>query len=237
MTGDNLPRRRFVQSAGLGAFFGGLISGADTAPDSRLPRDRDPEKVLELMAEGNKRFAAGKPLTPRRTPKDFLPLAESQKPLAVVVGCSDSRVSPELLFDLGIGELFVLRVAGNVVSGAGPTMKGSIEYAVGELGVRLILILGHSGCGAMKAAIKHADDEDSLPGHLGSLVDLIKPAVNSTRKEKGDQLANVTTANVLRGVRRLRREHPYAEGVKKGQLMVVGGVYDLTSGRVTMLKG
>jgi carbonic anhydrase len=197
-----------------------------------LPKDGDPATILKLMIEGNKRFAAGTPLTPRRKPSDFLPLAEGQKPLAAIVSCADSRVTPELLFDLGIGELFVIRVAGNLITGTGAAIKGSLEYAVAALGVRLIMVLGHSGCGAMKAAITHADDADPLPGALGDLVDLIKPAVNSARKQPGDLLTNVIRANVVRGGRRLRSMTTFADAAKDAKVLVAGGIYDLATGLV-----
>jgi carbonic anhydrase len=209
-----------------------LAMGVAAAAAPGRPADRDPKAVFKLMVEGNRRFAAGKPQTPRRTPADFLPLAEGQKPLAAVVSCADSRVTPELLFDLGIGELFVIRVAGNLTTGTGAAIKGSLEYAVAELGVRLVMVLGHSGCGAMKAAIKHVDDPDPLPGALGDLVDLIKPAVNAAQHMPGDLLTNVIRANVVWGGRRLRGLATFADADKTAKVLVVGGVYQLGTGLV-----
>ncbi len=139
------------------------------------------DEALHKLLEGNERFLKGQPANPRRSPEDFRGLAEAQYPKAVIVSCADSRVAPEILFDVGVGDIFVVRVAGNVVSGAGVTVKGSIEYAVAELNVPLILILGHSGCGAVKAAMKHIDAKDSLPGAINGLVELIKPAVTQTK--------------------------------------------------------
>src|SRR5215204_2826569 len=106
------------------------------------------DEALKDLLEGNERFVAGKTLNPRRSPADFSKLAPAQAPDAVIVGCADSRVPPEILFDQGVGDLFVIRVAGNVVSGAGPTVKGSIAYAVAVLGAPLVVVLGHSQCGA-----------------------------------------------------------------------------------------
>ena len=155
--------------------------------------------------------------------------------MAVIVGCSDSRVPPELLFDQGVGDLFVIRVAGNVVKGAGPPVKGSIEYGVAELGVSLIMVLGHSECGAVKAAIKHIDDRDSLPGALGLLVNSIKPAVVKARKMPGDLLDSALRANVAIGVETLRDLQPIvAPAVKRGQVKVVGAMYDLRTGSVSV---
>src|SRR5262249_47545851 len=130
-------RREFMRLSGLAAGAAGLtIPAAGRAADPAA--NRDPDAVLAQLLEGNKRFGRGELTVPGGKPAAFVPLAEGQAPLAVVVGCADSRVAPELLFDQGVGDLFVVRVAGNVISGAGPTVKGSIEYAVAELGVRLV---------------------------------------------------------------------------------------------------
>src|SRR6476646_3884106 len=132
----------------------------------------------------------------RLYPKEFQALAHGQYPEAVIVSCADSRVAPEILFDVGVGDIFVVRVAGNVINGAGVTVKGSIEYAVAELNVPLILVLGHSGCGAVKAAIQHVNNRDSLPGAINGLVDLIKPAVVKSEGIAGDPLENAIRQNV-----------------------------------------
>ena len=117
-----------------------------------------------------------------------------------MIACSDSRVPPEILFDQGVGDLFVVRVAGNVVGGTGAVVKGSVEYAVAELKVPLVVVLGHSECGAVKAAVEHIDQRDSLPGAINELVELIKPAVEEVRGKPGDKLANAIRANVELGV-------------------------------------
>ena len=106
-----------------------------------------PDDAISMLPEGNRRLVEGKLTHPRRTPGDFRLLAEGQNPIAVVVGCSDARVSPEVLFDQGVGDLFVIRVAGNVIRGSGPVVSGSIEHAVTALQVPLVLVLGHSSCG------------------------------------------------------------------------------------------
>jgi carbonic anhydrase len=173
---------------------------------------------------------------PRRTPADFKPLAAGQAPIAAIIGCADSRVPPEILFDLGVGDLFVVRVAGNYVSGAGASVKGSLEYAVAELGVSLIMVLGHSQCGAIKAAIQHIHDNDALPGSINDLVNTIKPAVTESQHKPGDPLENAIRYNVNRGVQRLNGLDPIiAPAVKVGKLKVVGAVYDLASGKITIV--
>src|SRR5262249_21491157 len=128
-----LSRREFVRLSGLAAGAAGLtIPAAGRAADPAA--DRDPDAVLAQLLEGNRPVAGGGLGPPGRKAEDFVPLGEGQGPLAVVGGCADSRVAPELVFDQGVGDLFVVRVAGNVISGAGATVKGSIEYAVAELG-------------------------------------------------------------------------------------------------------
>lgn len=195
-----------------------------------------PDQVLKLMLAGNQRFASGASTHPRRTPADFKPLATGQSPVACIVACADSRVTPEILFDLGIGELFVVRVAGNYVDGAGPSVKGSVEYAVAELGVSLIMILGHSQCGAIKAAIQHLHDNDALPGAINDLVNAIKPAVTASEHMPGDKLENAIHANVSRGVQRLNSLAPVvAPAVASGKIKVVGAVYDLATGKIAMV--
>src|SRR5262245_21287112 len=132
-------RREFVRLSGLAA--GAAVGAAGPSLRAAEPAaDRDPDAVLAQLRAGNKRFMKGELEHPGRKPEDFAPLAEGQAPLAAVVGCADSRVAPELIFDLGVGDLFVVRVAGNVISGAGASVKGSIEFAVAELGVRLIMV-------------------------------------------------------------------------------------------------
>ena len=193
------------------------------------------EALAELLA-GNERFVKGTLEHPRRTPGDFQAVADSQYPVAAIVACADSRVAPELLFDTGVGELFVIRVAGNVVDGAGVSVKGSIEYAIAELHVPLIVVLGHSNCGAVKSAVTHIEHQDSLPGAINGLVELIKPAVTKVQGQPGDIYANATRENVIVGVEKLKTLQPIlAPRVKEGSVKVVGGIYDLHTGKVELL--
>jgi len=197
----------------------------------------NPEQALRELLSGNERFVKGQPASPRRAPEDFRELAAAQYPEAVIVSCADSRVAPEILFDVGVGDVFVVRVAGNVVEGAGATVKGSIEYAIAELNVPLIMVLGHSGCGAVKAAIKHIDAKDSLPGAINGLVELIKPAVAQSQGVPGDILENAIRKNVEIGVERLKGLQPVlAPRVKDGKVNVVGALYDLRTGTVKMVS-
>jgi carbonic anhydrase len=233
-------RRSFVSlgaaTLALPSALLGVIARAAGPSPRKEPKPGDPDAVLALLMAGNERFAAEKPENPRREPDDFLSVREAQDPLAVIVSCADSRVPPELLFDMGVGDLFIVRVAGNVVGGAGVVVKGSIEYAIAELDVSLVMVLGHSGCGAVKAAVHHVDQKDSLPGAINGLVELVKPAVLASRGTAGDPLENAIKENVRQGVERLKALEPIlAPKVAAGSARVVGGVYDLKSGRVTLL--
>lgn len=238
MRSQNGPsRREFVRLTGLAAGAAGLGLSATGEAAGQPAAAREPDAVLAKLLEGNKRFVSGQTsLLSRRRPEDFRALAEGQAPLAVIVGCADSRVAPELIFDQGVGDLFVIRVAGNIVDGAGPTVKGSIEYAVAELGVRLIMVLGHSQCGAVAAAIEHIEADDALPGSIGDLIRPIRPAVAAAKGQPGDKLDNVIAANVKAGVERLKAADPIlSKAAKAGELKVVGATYELGTGEVKVL--
>jgi carbonic anhydrase len=229
-----LTRRDLLR---LGVLTAGAVVLGGPAAQAASPGPAGPpaDEVLKRLLEGNQRFMKGEAASPRRGPDDFRPLAEGQRPIAVIVGCSDSRVPPELLFDQGVGDLFVVRVAGNVVKGAGPPVKGSIEYGVAELGASLVMVLGHSECGAVKAAIKHLDDKDTLPGAIEPLVNSIRPAVVKARSMPGNLLDNALRANVAIGVGLLRDLQPIvAPAVKHGRVKVVGAMYDLRTGSVSL---
>ena len=204
-------------------FIALLPAGAVAAQSRRLTAD---EALKDLLA-GNERFVTGKTLNPRRSPADFSKLAPGQAPDAVIVGCADSRVPPEILFDQGVGDLFVIRVAGNVVSGAGPTVKGSIAYGVVALGAPLVMVLGHSQCGAVKAALE--TKEPALPDSIRDLVRMV-----STGGEK--DLDRAIVANVRSGVAKLKSLEPTLTSyVETKRIKVVGAVYDLASGKVTLV--
>jgi carbonic anhydrase len=236
-----ISRREFVERAGLsaaaGVFAANLVAGGQSPANAQEAAVPTAMESLRMLQDGNERFAVGKPSSPRRAPADFQRLAEGQSPFAVIVSCADSRVAPEILFDVGKGDIFVVRVAGNVIDGAGAAVKGSIEYAIAELNVPLIMVLGHTNCGAVKAAMKHLDAKDSLPGAINGLVELIKPAVTTSKSESGDPLENAIRRNVVQGVERLKGLGPIiAPRVAEGKVNVVGGVYDLRSGKVTLLS-
>ncbi|HXM61133.1 MAG TPA: carbonic anhydrase [Terriglobales bacterium] len=237
---SKVSRREFVTLAAAGLTLAspvGLLA-LDQKEAAGKPRTQvSADKALQELLLGNARFMKGQPESPRRRPEDFSGLADAQYPEAVIVSCADSRVAPEILFDVGLGDVFVVRIAGNVISNAGPTVKGSIEYAIAELHVPLIVVLGHSGCGAVKAAMQHIDAKDSLPGAINDLVELIKPAVTQSKGEPGNALENAIRKNVEIGVERLKELQPIvAPKVKDGTVKVVGAVYDLRTGTVTLVE-
>jgi carbonic anhydrase len=232
-TPSRFTRREFVYLSGAAAV--GLAAQAPSlraAAEEKAPRS--PDVIWRELLAGNERFVKGTLEHPRRTPDEFKQLAEGQVPEAVIVGCADSRVPPEILFDQGVGDLFVVRVAGNVVDGAGPILKGSIEYAVAELKVRVIVVLGHSQCGAVKAAIKHIDAKDKVEGSIGRLIESIQPAVTEVRGKDGDLLEKAIHANVALGVAKLKNlDKILKNAVDKGEVKVLGATYDLATGKVT----
>jgi len=188
------------------------------------------DQALELLRTGNERFVAQKRIFPNQSTERRSQLVLGQQPFAVVLGCSDSRVPPEIIFDQGIGDLFVIRVAGNIIDDA---VIGSMEYAVDHLHVNLILVLGHQKCGAVEATVKGGEPH----GHVVSLVAAIKPAVEKAKGLQGDILDNSIRLHMESIVEQLRLTKPViSEGVKTGQVRVEGGYYHLDSGRVEILS-
>ena len=190
-----------------------------------------PAEAISKLKEGNGRYTSGNLQHPGQTTERRTELAKTQHPFAAIVSCSDSRVPPEIVFDQGLGDLFVVRVAGNVINDEG---LGSIEYTVDHLGTRLILVLGHQSCGAVKAARETIAAKGKAPGHIESLVTAIKPAVEATAK---DDLDTTVKANVKNVVQALRSSTPILKAkVDSGEVKVIGGYYSLDTGAVTFLE-
>ncbi len=189
--------------------------------------------ALTNLMDGNARFAAGTP-RPRPSIAKVRELASGQSPFATVLACSDSRVPVETLFDHDPGDIFVVRLAGNFVSDAA---LGSIEYATAVLKSPLIMVLGHTSCGAVKAAVEHVKDGKTFPGHIEVLADAIAPAARESEHKPGDWWHNATVANVRMAVERLKTSTPIiAAAVEHDSVEVAGGVYDLSTGKVTLLQ-
>lgn len=185
--------------------------------------------TLERLMDGNERFVNNRSVHPRRDSARRLVLRTAQHPRAVVLACADSRVVPELIFDQGFGDLFSIRVAGNIVDDA---IIGSMEYAVVHLGVKLVLVLGHESCGAVAAAI----DPNQSERYIGELVDAILPAVERARALKGDLHHNTVVENARMAAEILRGEaDELAQQAGETGLLVVPAFYSLRTGRVELL--
>ena len=194
--------------------------------------DLSPDAALDLLKEGNRNYVAGGTVRPHLMGAERrAALAQEQRPFCVLVGCSDSRVSPELLFGRGLGDLFIVRNAGNVVDLAA---MGSIEYGVAVLGAPLVVVLGHERCGAVAAAVSVVEEGTEYPGSIGQMIEPILPAVLRAKRDGGhDLLDRAVRHNVMRIVERLRTtEQMLQEPQRRGRLKIVGARYDLDDGVV-----
>lgn len=215
---------RLKLAAALAALMASLIAPAFANSE----RSISGIAALKKLMDGNDRYVHAL-RHPNRGALRRAQVAQGQHPIAIVLGCSDSRVPPEILFDQGLGDLFIVRVAGNI---ADPVVLGSIEYAAEHLGVPLLMVLGHERCGAVAASVQGGE----APGHIGSLVEAIMPAVLATRDMPGDHVDNAVVMNVRNVVGELGRSRPIlAHLVETQQLKVVGGYYDLDTGAVELV--
>jgi carbonic anhydrase len=192
-----------------------------------------PEAALQRLVEGNARYVAGRSMT-RDYAAGRAATAKAQYPIAAILGCADSRVAPEAAFDQGLGDLFVVRIAGNYLN---PDSLASLEFAVAVLKVPLIFVMGHSSCGAVKAAVAEVAGPQPLPGHIRDIAEALLPGVKGAVKAGGD-LGAAIGANVDYNVAQIAAAKPViAEAVTAGRVKVAGGVYDLASGKVAMRGG
>jgi carbonic anhydrase len=201
-----------------------------------------PGEVLDMLKQGNKRFVNGHPLY-YNYPKQVALTAAEQAPSALVLTCMDSRVAPEIIFNQGLGELFTVRVAGNVVS---PEILGSMEYACGHAGTQLIVVLGHTRCGAVTGAcahFRHPEHHSEIPEPgLEAVFNDLRPAVEQAEHEEGADneatlIEHAVVDNVLHDIRRIRTESPELAALEHaGHIAIVGAVYDVATGKVVFLK-
>jgi carbonic anhydrase len=210
---------------------------ARQASARQVRRSRRPEtaaEALEELREGNRRFTSGRPTHPDEDDAWREKLVESQHPFVTLLGCSDSRIPPELLFDQGFGDMFVVRVAGNALD---PFIEGSIEYGVHHLHTPLLLVLGHEDCGAVKAALAGSKEQAQEPLEIQTLVRTLEPSFRSLdhNRTPTELIHDAVAANVQRTMNELRRLPALAEPVRKGQLVIIGGVYELDSGNVQLM--
>lgn len=215
--------RRRSPSVVLATLYAALAAAPPAGPATAPPAGADTAKAL--LEAGNRRFVVAATSAPRADAARRAATATGQHPIAAVVGCADSRTAPEILFDQGIGDLFVVRSAGNLVE---TFDLASLEYAVEHLGVRLIVVLGHERCGAVQAALASGD----ASGHLGELVRAIQPAVRRAREKAsgGDALAAAIEINAELVAEKIRREGAF--GAHAAEVRVVAGEYDLDTGEV-----
>ena len=189
-----------------------------------------PDSALAELKAGNAHHVRHQYQHPHETFTRQRELVTGQHPHVEILSCADSRVPPEIIFDQGLGDLFVVRVAGNV---AADTEIGSLEYGAEHLHIPLLVVLGHESCGAVTAAVQAGEAE----GHIAALVSLIKPAVDKSKGMPGDPIANAVRVNVQMVVQQLRASTPVLSGlVAQGKLKIVGGVYSLETGKVTWLS-
>jgi len=225
---QKLSRRGFLGCACCAAVSVGIAGRLPAFAAEGARTNLTPDQALETLKEGNRSFKTDSPVRAVQGRERRLEIARGQTPFATLVSCSDSRVPPELLFGRGLGELFIVRNAGNTVDTAA---LGSIEYGVAQLGVPLVVVMGHERCGAVEAAVKVTENA-SYPGSIGRMVEPIVPAVIAAQREGGDLLQAAVRANVRRTVSRLRTasEPMLLEPLRAGKLRIVGASYDIDDG-------
>ncbi|WP_435281269.1 carbonic anhydrase [Streptomyces koelreuteriae] len=220
-------RRTLLRTAltGAAALGAGLAAARPaTAAPTRGARPGTPAEALKELAAGNRRWRAYRERHPHETPEIRRALATAQHPFAVVLGCIDSRVPPELVFDQGLGDLMTVRTAGEVLDEA---VLGSVAYGVLELGIPLVVVLGHQSCGAVRAAVEAEQSGSRLPAHIQYLADQISPAIDHGKE--GDARIDATVDANVRLVRsKLEAEPDLAARITSGKLAIVGARYELT---------
>lgn len=228
-----MERRDFLKLGVTGA-FGVMVTASDLlwrvqpAKAAEASQSLSPDAALQKLMAGNERFIQHKPQYPDQSALRLQEVAQAQHPFATVLTCADSRVPVEILFDQGVGDIFDVRIAGNIAT---PEARGSIEYAVALLGTPLLMVLGHERCGAVTAAVQN----EKLPGDIATFVKAIKPAVARVKNQPGDAVENAVVANVQYQIEKLQRSQLLSEQLESGKLKIVGGRYDLDTGKVTLV--
>jgi carbonic anhydrase len=229
-----LSRRAAILGAGAALTVGTLPWRKAHAEETAKPNAISPDEALQRIMQGNERYAANAP-----NERDFsagrAARATAQYPIAAILSCSDSRVVPDLVFDQSPGDLFVVRLAGNFLDDDG---LASLEYAVRFLNAPLLVVVGHTNCGAVDAAIKVVTEGIELPGHLPELIKAIKPAVVAAHaRHPSDMLAAAIEENVKLIVSRMHDDKPsLSEALAAKKIAAVGGVYDIATGKVNLLS-
>lgn len=231
MNNNHLTRRSLLACASIAATIPALAAEPD---DVETPFPKDGEEALKRLREGNERFVTGKTRHAHEGANWRKQLVGSQKPFATILGCSDSRAPIELVFDQGFGDLFVVRVAGNVIA---PDVIGSLGYAVAHLATPLIVVMGHEGCGAVTAALQAMEGPTEEPPGIKTLVQLIEPGLPRTLpgKTKDQKISAAVEANVRWSMEQLAKLPQAQEPLKSKRVRLLGAVYDLETGKVNFL--
>ena len=234
---SHFSRRRLIKYGG--GFLGtglvatvlgiGAIKPQAVLAERPPTQDLTPDEALQLLQQGNERFVENKRKNPNQDLARLLEVAEGQAPFAALLGCADSRVPSEILFDQGLGDLFVCRIAGNIASSQ---EVGSLEFGTMVLGAKVIMVLGHSQCGAVKAALEGG----RFPGQIGSVISSVQVVSEEAETTpEGDKLETAIKNNINHQVKTLNQSAVLGELIDKGQLKIVGAYYDLNTGEVSIL--
>lgn len=231
----NFSRRTLLKFGAAAVGTGTLTAGispksAGSQTPTTASKDITPDRALQMLMDGNERFVNRK--TQNSTNRDInriKQVSQTQTPFASILGCADSRVPSEIIFDQGFGDLFVCRVAGNIAT---PEEIGSLEFGTAILNSKVIMVMGHKRCGAVAAAIKGGQ----VPGQIGSLIAAIKPALKTATVRPGNQLEDVVKANVILQVQTLNKSPVISGLTQENKLKVVGSYYDLDTGIVSLVS-
>lgn len=230
---SNVSRRNLIKfgaaAVGTGIVTAGVGSELVFPQKAVAKEELTPEQALQQLVEGNERFVKRQRKNPNQTFTRVIEVAKGQKPFASILGCADSRVPSEIIFDQGFGDLFVCRVAGNIAT---PEETGSLEFGSLVLGSKVIMVVGHKRCGAVDATVKGAQ----VPGQIATLLAAIQPGIESSLNQPGDKLENACKANILSQIRKLKTSPILSQLVSEKKLIIAGGYYDLDTGRVTIVS-
>jgi carbonic anhydrase len=207
-------------------------ASAEITTETPRPEITDPDAALDRLLAGNRRFVEEQMLHPDQDRNRRLRISQAQDPYAVILTCSDSRLSPEVVFDEGLGDLFVVRMAGNIVDSA---TLGSVEYAIGHLSTPLVLVIGHERCGAVEATLESIQHHNSPHGRVVALVTAITPAVAVAEQRQGDLLDNTIRANAQMSRDAIAESSELTSQLSAGELKVLAAYYSLDDGRVSLI--
>lgn len=227
-----LSRRDFLKVSSLATVGMALAACAPARTGLEEAPITNADEALQRLLEGNQRYVDNKSVDLNESRSRRIELASGQNPFATIFSCVDSRVPPELVFDRGLGDLFVIRTAGHVIDNA---VLGSLEFGVAELKIPLLLVLGHEKCGAVKATVEAVENNAAAEAEINWLVDGIRPAVEEAKKQPGDLLDNAVKANVSLTVEHLKDSPILSEALEKGELKILGARYDLDTGVVDVI--